>query len=137
MSKLNRFTNSEQLSPADLLAEAGHQSGDQGQSKLDNGQANLVYYVFRPGSTGQKVPKLSPEEVLAKALPTFRKQFGQLPCAVVCHPTWVEAVKASLANDHNGNIAVIPTGGCLIPELWLALPEPVSRRESSCTKAVS
>jgi len=60
--------------------------------------------------------------VLAKALPIFREQFGQLPCAVVCHPTWVEAVKASLANDHNGNIAVIPTGGCLIPELWLALP---------------
>ena len=86
MSKLNRFTQSEQLSLEDLLAEAGHQSSDQGQSKLDNGQANLVYYVFRPGSTGQKVPKLSPEEALAQALPTFREQFGQLPCAVVCHP---------------------------------------------------
>ena len=121
MSKLDRFTKGEQLSLADLLAEAGHQSGDQAQSTLNNDQANLVYYVFRPGSTGQRVPKLSPEEVLTQALPVFREQFGQPPCAVVCHPTWAEAVQAALSGD--GNIAVIPAGGCLIPELWLALPK--------------
>jgi len=119
MSKLDRFLNSEQLRLEDLLAEAGHQSGDQTQFAPDKG--NLVYYVFRPGSTGQKVPKLSPEEVLAKALPVFREQFGQSPCAVVCHPTWAETVQAALSGD--GNIAVIPVGGCLIPELWLALPK--------------
>ena len=128
MSKLNRFTQSEQLSPADLLTEAGHQSGDQAQPKPDNGQANLVYYVFRPGSTGQKVPNLTPDEVLAWALDAFRKQFGEPPCAVVCHPTWVEAVQAAL-NGHG--ITVVPVGGCLVPELWLARPEPVARRESS------
>ena len=129
MTKLDRFTNSEQLSLEDLLAEAGHQSGDQGQSKLDNGQANLVYYVFRPGKPGQRIPKLSPEEALAQALPTFREQFGQSPHAVVCHPTWAEAVQVALNGD--SNVAIIPVGGCLVSELWLALPEPVSRRESS------
>jgi hypothetical protein len=122
MSKLDRFTNSEQLSLEDLLAKAGRQSGEHVQSKPGNDKANLVYYVFRTvSSTGQKVPKLPPEEVLAKALPAFREQFGQSPCAVVCHPTWAGAVKAALNGD--GNITVIPVGGCLIPELWLALPE--------------
>ena len=120
MSKLNRFTNSEQLSPADLLAEAGHQSGDQAQSTLNNGQANLVYYVFRLGKPGQRIPKLSPEEALAQALPTFREQFGRAPCAVACHPTWAESVQAALNGD--SNVAIIPVGGCLVPELWLALP---------------
>ena len=121
MSKLDRFTKGEQLSLADLLAEAGHQSGDQAQSTLNNDQANLVYYVFRPGSTGQRIPKLSPEEVLTQALPAFHERFGRSPCAVICHPTWEEAVKASLSG--NGDISVTPVGGCLIPELWLALPK--------------
>jgi len=120
VTKLDRFTQSEQLSLEELLSEAGHQSGDQAQSTLNNGQANLVYYVFRLGSTGQKVPKLSPEEALAKALPTFREQFGRAPCAVACHPTWAESVQAALNGD--SNVAIIPVGGCLVPELWLALP---------------
>jgi hypothetical protein len=119
MTTLDRFIKSEQLSLADLLTEAGHQSGDQAQPKPDNG-ANLVYHVFRPGSPGQKVPDLTPDQVLAWALDAFRKQFGESPWVVVCHPTWAEAVQAAL----NGNsIAVVPVGGCLVPELWLARPE--------------
>ena len=124
MSKLNRFTQSEQLSLEELLSEAGH-PGDQEQARLDSAKTNLVHYVFRPGSTGQKVPNLTPDEALAWALDAFRKQFGEPPCAVVCHPTWVEAVQAAL-NGHG--ITVVPVGGCLVPELWLARPEPVARR---------
>jgi len=130
MSKLNRFTNGEQLSLEDLLAEAGlpeKLDADQASSQATPGSSleNLVYYVFRPGKTGQRIPKLSPEEVLAQALPVFREQFGRAPCAVACHPTWAEAVQAAL--NGNGDIPVIPVGGCLVPELWLALPEGKGR----------
>ena len=130
MSKLDRFTKSEQLSLEDLLAEAGLPEipdDDQAlpRSAPGNSRENLVYYVFRPGKTGQRIPKLSPEEALAKALANHREQFGQPPCAVVCHPTWAEAVQAAL--NGNGNIPVTPVGGCLVPELWLALPEGKGR----------
>ncbi|MBC7249305.1 MAG: hypothetical protein H5T62_03400 [Anaerolineae bacterium] len=114
MSQLDRFTKSEQLSLADLLAEAGHQSGDQEQPRPDSARANLVHYVFRPGSM------LTPDQVLAWALDAFHKRFGEAPWVVVCHPTWAEAVRAALNGDH---IAVVPVGGCLVPELWLARPE--------------
>ena len=130
MTKLDRFTNSEQLSLEDLLAEAGLPEipdDDQAlpRSAPGNSRENLVYYVFRPGKTGQRIPKLSPEEALAQALPVFREQFGRAPCAVACHPTWVEAVQTAL--NGNSNIPVTPVGGCLVPELWLALPEGKGR----------
>jgi len=115
MSTLDRFTKSEQLSLEELLSEAGQPT--------PRDKPRLVYYVFRPVSTGQKVPDLAPEDVLAQAL----EQFGQAPCAVVCHPSWAEAVRAALNGDNH--IAVVPVGGCLVPELWLALPEPVSKEE--------
>ncbi|MBC7250021.1 MAG: hypothetical protein H5T62_07030 [Anaerolineae bacterium] len=117
MSILDRFTHSEQLSLEELLTETDQQD----EQTIANHKTHLVHYVFRPGSPGQKVPDLTPDQVLAWALDAFHKQFGEPPWVVVCHPTWAEAVRAALNGDDH--IAVVPVGGCLVPELWLARPE--------------
>jgi len=87
----------------------------------------IAYVVYRPGDKrpdGKKRgPKdLTPEVVLGEALALYQRQFKTLPRSVACHPTWAEAVQAAL-DGKRGQIAVVPVGGCLVPEIWLEEPE--------------
>ena len=112
--------------------KAPEQPPEPGPAKEDNKekQARPAYIVYRPGDRkpdGKKRgPKeLEPEAVLAEALAVYQQLFKGKPKGIACHPTWVEAVKAALADRGDGynGVEVVEVGGCLVPEIWLEVPD--------------
>ena len=53
----------------------------------------------------------------------YRRHNRTLPVEVVAARSQVDAVRAALKALDLGNVPVVTTGGCLVGEVWLGLPD--------------
>jgi hypothetical protein len=80
----------------------------------NNQPANLpVYHVYRNGHGDLT-------ERLREALRDYYTRYGQLPAAVV-HPSLKDEAAKALAALDLPRLPVEGVGGCLVPEVWLAM----------------
>lgn len=62
-------------------------------------------------------------ERLREALRDYYARYGQLPPGVVVHPSLKEETAKALAALDLPQMPVGGAKGCLVPEVWLPLPE--------------
>jgi hypothetical protein len=60
-------------------------------------------------------------ERLREALRDYYARYGQLPGSVVVHPSLKEEAVEALAALDLPRLPVKGVGGCLVPEVWLAI----------------
>jgi len=81
----------------------------------NNQPANLpVYHVYRNGHGGLT-------ERLREALRDYYTRYGRLPGAVVVHKSLKDEAAKALAALDLPRLPVKGVGGCLVPEVWLAM----------------
>ena len=91
-------------------------NGEMTNDKMTNDQrTNLpVYRVYRDGRGDLK-------ERLREALRDYYARHGRLPGAVVVHRSLKEEAVGALAALELPRLPVKGVGGCLVPEVWLAM----------------
>jgi len=77
-----------------------------------------TFAIYRNGWGGD-LDKLG--GVLEATLADFADKRGVLPAALAIHPSQVEQARSILA-DLDIALDVVPVGGALLGELWLAVP---------------
>ncbi len=91
-------------------------NGEMTNDKMTNDQrTNLpVYRVYRDGRGDLTVR-------LREALRDYYGRHGRLPGAVVVHKSLVREAAGALAALELPRLPVKGVGGCLVPEVWLAM----------------
>jgi len=74
----------------------------------------MIYHVYRDGH--KTLPDL-----LREALRDYYARHGRLPGAVVVHRSLKEEAVGALAALELPRLPVKGVGGCLVPEVWLAM----------------
>jgi len=75
----------------------------------------MTYHVYRGHKT---LPDL-----LREALRDYYARHGRLPGSVVVHKSLVREATEALAALELPRLPVKGVGGCLVPEVWLQVPE--------------
>jgi len=74
------------------------------------------YVIYRDGK------HLEVEERIKEAVADFYRRHRALPVSVLVHPSEEDTARAAL-KALDLKMRVETSGGCLIPEVWLAVPE--------------
>ena len=77
-----------------------------------------VYEAYRSGDGQEGLADL-----LRRSVALFYRRHGCLPQTVVVHKSQLEKARKGLEALDLSHLSLITTGGCLVQEVWLGLPD--------------